>query len=193
MNFEPQIFHNDGTIITFSKAKEPFGSLGNMSGGYPIRLGDLTIVSSESLYQALRYPAYEDCQQEILDQKGGMGAKMVAKKYYSCTREDWDEVKVPLMEFCLRLKLTCNWEKQLGEDLVNSKGKTIVEYSKKDKFWGATPNGDYLYGANVLGQLWMKVRDDFILDIENDTTNFLKVTPPEISSISILGRVISSL
>jgi ribA/ribD-fused uncharacterized protein len=54
------------------------------------------------------------------------------------------------------------WAKQSQHEyvrrkLIQTKGRELVENSWRDDFWGWGPNRD---GLNMLGKLWMEVRDE---------------------------------
>ena len=140
------------------KTKELYGGLSNMAGGYPLELGGVRIRTAEALYQALRYPCLSGVQRSIVDHRSPMSAKMESKKNYGYTREDWMDVRVPIMRWCLRVKRLQNWEK-MSEVLLSTEDKPIVELSYKCDFWGAKPKGDYLCGTNALGRLLMELRE----------------------------------
>ena len=70
-------------------------------------------------------------------------------------REDWEEVKVSVMEEVLRAKFTQNPE--LMEKLSATGQALLVEGNDwRDTFWGFDVNLGY--GVNMLGQLLMKIR-----------------------------------
>lgn len=172
--------------VVFFRVKEAYGGLSNMAGGFPIPFGDKVARTSEALYQMCRFPAHPEVQQQILDQKSPMGAKMVAKKYVALTRTDWNHVRVPVMRWCLEMKLFHNFES--FNALLQSTGKrAIVERSSWDPFWGALlqPDGTTLEGANKLGQLLMVVRG-LALDWVADPNPNRKVWTP-VEDVQILG------
>lgn len=146
--------------ISFRKTNEEFGGLSNMASGYPLVVNNIYIRTSEALYQAMRYPDYPEIQKEIIKQKSPMAAKMISKKYRKeKTRLDWDEKRVAIMKWCLRVKLIQNKD-SFGELLLKTDNKGIVEKSKKDKFWGAKKlNDETLEGTNALGRLLMELRE----------------------------------
>lgn len=77
-------------------------------------------------------------------------------------RGDWEQIKVQVMEITLRLKLICNWVK-LGNLLLETGDKAVVELSKKDPFWGMMPikgREKELEGENQLGRLIWSLRDE---------------------------------
>jgi len=155
------IFYQLESCTTFCKTKEPFGGLSNMAGGYVIRMGDVIVRTSEHLYQAFRFFDPE-IQKLVLAPPSPMTAKMVAKKHKHLTRSDWEEVKVPIMEWVVELKLLNNMA-TFGPLLLSALSKNeIVEISKKDGFWGAIPMKNdprYAQGVNALGRiLWRMAR-----------------------------------
>lgn len=151
--------YNRNECITFRKTKEVFGGLSNMAGGYNLKINGVKILTSEALYQACRFPHLPDVQKLIIAQNSPMTAKMKSKPYRDQSRPDWDQVRVNIMRWCLRVKLVQNWEK-FGQLLLQTGDKPIVEDSSKDDFWGAIPTEDnQLVGANVLGRLLMELRE----------------------------------
>lgn len=188
MNFEIKTYVKKN-VCDFSRAQDKWGAFGNMSGGYEFNLGNVHIFNSEGLYQACRFPDYPDVQKEILSDPSGMGAKMRSKKYRKThTRPDFDDVRIDIMRWCLQLKFVNN-EVRLSKELRDTRGRDIVEFSTKDDFWGAHPNDKkdpvILTGQNVLGQLWMEIRDKVV---NNEEVNI--VVPP-IPNFTLLGRLIT--
>lgn len=148
-------------VIFFRTTTGEFGPLSNMAPDFPIFVIGVRIPTAEALYQACRFPDEPDIQRIIIDQMSSMTAKMKSKKYRDRTREDWDNVRVNVMRWCLRLKLLQNWSR-FGEVLEKTGDKPIVEESTKDAFWGAMPKEDgKLVGMNVLGRLLMELREQY--------------------------------
>jgi len=155
--------YNTTECIVFSKTNEKFGGLSNMAAGYPLFINDNIIPSTEALYQSMRYPLFPDIQFEIISQNSPMTAKMVSKKYYSQSRQDWDSIRIKVMRWCLEIKLLQNWSK-FSKLLKETGNRPIVEFSKKDKFWGALPISDtQLGGTNALGRLLMDLRKKYMI------------------------------
>lgn len=149
--------------VVFRKTKEKYGGLSNMASDYQIKVNDINILTSEALYQALRFPLNPEIQKIIIEQRSPMTAKMKSKKYRNVGRKDWDEIRVRVMKWCIRVKLVNNWKK-FGELLDSTGHLPIVEYSHKDSFWGAIPsiqNENLLIGENVLGRLLMELREEY--------------------------------
>lgn len=135
--------------------------------------------TSEHLYQALKY-IYDDSKanleyaEEIRKSSTPYIAKLLAnqkqlyghdwmkkineiiekyKKRGVKRREDWEQVKVEIMEKVLRLKFST--DKHCLTILSNTGDAILVENSPYDDYWGC--------GKNMLGKLLMKIRDEFTL------------------------------
>ena len=172
----------------FSKASEAHGLFGNMSGGFPLVIDDLEIPSTESLYQALRFPDHPEVQSEILSQKNGFLAKKAAYQHIDKSRADWFSVNMHIMRFVLQVKL-CEHHGPISEALGKTRGLPIVERSNKDAFWGAKPYRDgLLVGQNILGRLWMEIRMKL-----GDDPGFCRagVTAPDVPDLRLNGRVLT--
>lgn len=140
----------------FCKTKEAYDYLSNFCGGYPISLrgiGEHRIFrTSEALYQACRFPDHPKLQEEILNLRSPMGAKMVAKANKDKTRPDWDDVRVAIMTWTVQHKVLSNESFRLK--LRDAQDKPIVEKSHKDEFWGAVErSAGLLRGVNQLGKI----------------------------------------
>jgi ribA/ribD-fused uncharacterized protein len=177
-------------VTFFRTTTGEFGPLSNMAPDYPIFLLGIRISTAEALYQACRFPDDPDVQRLIVDQMSPMTAKMKSKKYRDRTREDWDDVRVNVMRWCLRIKLQNNWAR-FGHVLERTGTYPIVEESTKDEFWGAKPkeNG-LLVGMNVLGRLLMELREQF-REVEDGRTKELKY--PLIPRLLLFGRSMEAL
>ena len=175
--------------ISFAKVDGPFGSFHNMAPHFPITLNGYQIKTSEHLYQAMRFTHRPDIQEEILKQASPMSAKMVMKEYIEHTRQDWDDIKVAVMGWCILLKWVQNWD-VLGPRLFDTRKTNLVEYSKKDDFWGAIPqNQEVLMGVNALGQLLMRLRTK----LPDYIGKQVPVKVPPFSDMTLLGTAIQEI
>ncbi len=174
----------------FLKTNEGFGGLSNMAGGYPLSVNGIRILTSEALYQACRFPHKPDIQKIIIGQKSPMTAKMKSKPYRKDSRPDWDDVRVVIMRWCLRVKLAQNWEK-FGELLLSTGNRPIVEESYRDPFWGAKPiDAEKLAGMNVLGQLLTELREQ----LKGPEADDLRVVePPDLPQFLLVGKPIDTI
>lgn len=168
----------------FFKTRDTFGELSNMRSGFPLVVGGVTVPSTEALYQACRFPHLPKVQELILSQGSPMTAKMVSKPHRSQTRPDWDEIRVAVMKWCLRVKLAQHWS-EFGGALLRTGDRPIVEQSRKDPFWGAIPDESdrVLRGMNVLGRLLMEVRDQ----IRHAPAELHTVKPVPVKDFLLLG------
>ncbi len=147
------------SAAVFLKTREQYGGLSNMAGGFPLCVNGVAIRSSEALYQACRFPYLPDVQRLIIEQISPMSAKMKGKPYRRDSRPDWDNVRIKIMRWCLRVKLAQNWE-TFSKALLETGDLPIVEHSRRDDFWGAKPvDGQTLTGVNALGRLLMQLRE----------------------------------
>ena len=174
--------------VVFLKTDEPFGGLSNMAGGYPIHVNGVRILTSEALYQVCRFPHLPDVQKLIIGQVSPMTAKMRSKPYRKDSRPDWDQVRVRIMRWSLRMKLANNWN-TFSALLLKTGERPIVEESRKDAFWGAkvVDDGDTLVGMNVLGRLLMELREQ-VKQQGRDAA--LDIAPPDIPQFLLFGRPI---
>lgn len=177
--------------VVFCKTRENWGGLSNMAAGYPLYINGETIRTVEALYQACRFPKHSSAQRKIINERSPMSAKMKGKPFRKeFCRPDWDDVRVEIMEWCLRVKLTQNFSK-FGQLLRATGDSSIVERSYKDDFWGARPGNDgRLYGENQLGRLLVKVRERVWVQSEG---NSQIVEPPDIGDFLLFGKRIEPI
>ena len=101
--------YNENECCVFRKTKEQYGGLSNMAGAYLLNVNGIRILTAEALYQACRYPHLPDLQRVIINEKSPMAAKMKSKPYRkSDSRKDWEDVRVDIMFWCLKVKLAQN-------------------------------------------------------------------------------------
>lgn len=171
--------------VVFSKTKEAFGGLSNMAAGFPVRVNGVHILTSEALYQACRFPHLPDVQRKIIEERSPMTAKMRGKPHRDQSRPDWDQVRVKIMRWCLRVKLVQNFP-AFSRLLLDTADRPIVELSRKDDFWGAKlTEDDTLVGTNVLGRLLMELREE-LRSGKLDTS--MPVEPLDIPDFRLLGK-----
>ena len=142
--------------VAFRKTKERYGGLSNMASGFPIVVNGIRIRTAEALYQACRYPTRPDVQRLIIEERSPMTAKMKAKRFTNDTRRDWDNVRVKIMRWCLRVKLAQNWD-SFGTLLLSTGDASIVEDSRKgcllgsEAYWRWRVGRDQRAGATADG------------------------------------------
>jgi ribA/ribD-fused uncharacterized protein len=79
-------------------------------------------------------------------------------------REDWDEVKIPIMYLLLRQKF---FQEPFRRQLLETEALALVEYNYwHDNFWGScTCARCRNQGANHLGELLMTVRSELQAEV----------------------------
>lgn len=148
-------------MIVINKVKEPYGFFGNMSP-HPITYEGKTYRTSEALFQCLRFEN-EEIKEQIRNEKSPMGAKFVAKRHkQSMSITPLGEKDIDNMRLCLKLKL--EQHPDIKEELIKTKDQVIIEDCTKRQrgtglFWGATVVDGQLNGQNMLGNLWMEIRE----------------------------------
>lgn len=110
--------------------------------------------TSEHAYQWEKFPESEDVRALILAARSAHDACCIADTHDARRRPDWDEIKVDVMRNILFAKAAQH--AYVREKLLASGERVLVEDSWRDDFWGWGPDRD---GQNVLGLLWMDVRD----------------------------------
>jgi predicted NAD-dependent protein-ADP-ribosyltransferase YbiA (DUF1768 family) len=144
-----QYIYTTENSITFRKSNEEFGCLSNMCSGYPIILNDVTFLTSEALYQSLRFPEFPDIQKEIISAKSPMTAKEISRKYLYHTGnkfivEDsykdnyWGAIKTGnelkgsnyLGRLLMQLRTAYNEDKESVKTVTIPKIENILIYSK---------------------------------------------------------------
>ncbi len=182
--------YDPAASVVFLKTNERFGGLSNMAPGFPLRVNNVRIRTSEALYQACRFPHMPDVQRKIIDEHSPMTAKMRSKPFRNASRQDWDAVRVKIMRWCLRVKLAQNW-REFGRLLLATGDSSIVEQSRKDDFWGAKVAEDgSLVGMNVLGRLLMELREQ-LKGGEPESLRFIE--PLAIPDFLLLGQPVEAV
>jgi ribA/ribD-fused uncharacterized protein len=169
--------------ITFKNTKGNFGALSNMAPGFPIFINGNLIRTTEALYQALRFPDYPEIQKQIIEFPSPISAKKFGRIHIEKSRTDWDKHRFKIMKFCIELKLFQNKD-AFSKILLATRDLSIVEYTDKDKVWGAILEDDYYIGTNALGRLLMELR-------ENLKSNTFGLIIPKIENLIFLNKEIT--
>lgn len=110
--------------------------------------------TSEHAYQASHFfDTDPELAQQIRDAASAHDAYKLAKANSDKAPENWDKIKVGIMEEIVRCKL--EQHPYIQQKLRQTGDVTIVEDSPKDDFWGWGANRD---GRNELGKIWMRLR-----------------------------------
>ena len=153
------------------KTSEEWGILGNFYQA-PIVVEGVTIDCTERLFHLMKFRATADAKEGIKSEytvKAGMNIKMHMKPIYrqhpEWIRDDWGEMVVDAMKFCLQTKYEqCE---AFRKELERSRGLFIVEDEtarnarrhKDADSWGVNLVGNEYVGPSLLGRLLMELRD----------------------------------
>ena len=126
--------------------------------------------SVEEAYQAASFMGSdEEMVQAIKKSHSADEAQRIAYANKDKRRDDWDLIKLDVMELLLRLKLEQN--PYVLKKLLQTGDYYIVEDSPKDSFWGWGPDR---CGENQQGKLWMKLRKELVLKEESSKVKIFK-------------------
>lgn len=134
--------------------EQDFYVLSNFSA---FRLGwrDYNFMTAEHAYHWEKFPNRRDAQYLILTAPSAHEAFKCAQEWKHERRPDWDAVKVPIMKNILRAKTSQH--EYVRRKLLATGSRELIENSWRDDFWGWGPQRD---GQNMLGKLWMEIRDE---------------------------------
>ena len=98
----------------------------------------------------------------------GKSVKALGRKVKNFDQDEWNKVSYDKMLIACRGKYTQN--KNLVEELINTKNKVMVESSPSDKIWGVglhesddrILNESNWTGENRLGKVLMQIRSELI-------------------------------
>jgi ribA/ribD-fused uncharacterized protein len=142
-------------VVVFWKVKDEYGAFANF-WRCDLVFDGMTTVSSESIYQAMKFPAGSHERHAVLSAKSAYDAKQIAKTFGQ--PKNWREQSIEAMRQTLRIKVK---QAPLFFMLLKKSGnKPIVEKSGFDAFWGAKEVGEQLVGCNALGRLLMELRGE---------------------------------
>ncbi len=151
-------------MIRIAKVKERYGWFGNMSP-FPVLFEGQHWRTTEALFQALRFEN-EEIKKLIREEKSPMGAKFKSKRYkHSMVVKPMSEQDVRNMKLVLSLKLEQHIfirdslletnDQLIFEDVSNRRGARHL-------FWGMKMENGAWLGQNVLGKLWMELREEYL-------------------------------
>ena len=142
----------------FRFTNAPWGAFSNFAPlAAPIAAGPWTFPTSEHLYQAAKFGAAPEVQRRIACAPSARAAAAIGRGTAAGLDPLWTAQRVNVMRWVLRMKREAN-AAEIDAALAATGDRPIVEVSTRDPWWGAKPVGDRYRGANVLGRLWMELR-----------------------------------
>ena len=142
----------------FRFTKAVWGAFSNFQPlAVPIVAGPWSFGTSEALYQACKFPARPDIQRRIAEAPTAREAAAIGRSPGLGIDPGWNAQRVDVMRWVLRMKREANVA-EIDAVLAETGEHPIVEVSTRDAWWGARPVADNYEGHNVLGRLWMELR-----------------------------------
>ena len=134
-----------------------FYPLDNFSA-HTVHVWNETFPTAEHAFQWKKYAAtHPEIADDILKAGSPDQVKRISSVHKAEQPVTWHEQKVAVMEEILRAKT--EQHEDVREILKRTGIRTIVENSPVDDFWGIGPNGK---GENMVGKIWMKIRQETI-------------------------------
>lgn len=134
--------------------EQDFYVLSNFSA-FTLQWNGFRFDTSEAAYHYEKFEGTDsEVQAMILEAPSAHQAFKIAESKKMFRRQDWDAVKVGIMRDILRAK--AEQHEYVRRKLLATGDRELVEDSWRDDFWGWGPNHD---GQNMLGRLWMELRD----------------------------------
>ena len=150
--------YNRDEVCPFRFTQEIWGEFSNFAPlAAPIAAGPWAFPTSEHLYQAAKFGAAPAVQRRIAGAPTAREAAAIGRGTSAGLDPDWMAQRVNAMRWVLRMKREAN-AAAIDAALARSRDRAIVEVSTRDPWWGARPAGDSYRGQNVLGRLWMELR-----------------------------------
>ena len=164
-------------VCGFRFTRADWGAFSNFQPlAVPIAAGPWAFPTSEHLYQAAKFGAAPDVQRRIASAPSAREAAAIGRSPMLGIDPCWNAQRVNVMRWVLRMKREANAD-AIDAELARTGERAIVEVSTRDAWWGAKPSGDSYRGKNVLGRLWMELRQH------------LRDNAPEARSVEWAGRI----
>lgn len=144
--------------------EQEFYVLSNFSS-FKLYWKDIDFDTSEQAYHWEKFLTYKtisiielgEIRSKILAARSAHEAFKIAQYYKEFRRPDWEEVKFSIMKSILWAKV--NQHEYVKKKLLETGDRELVENSWRDDVWGWGPDKN---GQNMLGKLWMEVRNELI-------------------------------
>jgi ribA/ribD-fused uncharacterized protein len=140
--------------------EQEFYVLSNFSS-FEVEWSGFTFKTAEHLYHWLRFSLSDNLHanaitaRDVKNARSAHDAFKIAQQNKAIQWDGWDGAKVDFMRKILRCKT--EQHEYVRRKLLETGDRELVEDSWRDDFWGWGPNRD---GQNMLGKLWMQVRDE---------------------------------
>lgn len=141
----------DEVVYFFTPSFHP---LDNFSA-HAIKIWGNTFPTAEHAFHWKKFiDIYPKIAERILAAKSPQLAQEIAHSHKTKVSAKWYELRVSIMEQIFRAK--AKQHRDVHDALKRTRKRIIVENSPVDSFWGTGPEKK---GKNMVGKIWMKVRD----------------------------------
>jgi N-glycosidase YbiA len=123
--------------------------------------------TSEAAYHWFKFPGQPELQARIRAAQSAHDAFKLAEHHRELRRLDWDVIKLDVMREILRAK--AQQHEYVRRKLLETGDRELIENSWRDDYWGWGPNRD---GQNMLGKLWMEIREELRAEAGPKATDF---------------------
>ena len=146
------LFPPDEPVAEYFSRSDTLHKFGTFSQ-HGFSLEGLKWPSVEHYYQAMKF---EDVRyrERIRLTDHPKNARKLGRNRWQRRRKDWKQVKVTVMTRGVYIK--CRTHPDIAEALLATDGKTLIESSNYDYFWGC---GRDRRGENMYGKVLMNVRE----------------------------------
>ena len=149
-------YETDDAVFFFTTAYEPL----NAWSAHAVKLWGKRFPTMEHAYHYRKFSDEHPAVAEAIRKAPSPWAAMqIESKNEAKQRADWNDIKVEVMNEVLRAKAAQN--EDVRERLLATGNKRIVKNAPWDSFWGCGKDGK---GQNVMGQIWMDIREELRAD-----------------------------
>jgi ribA/ribD-fused uncharacterized protein len=135
--------------------EQDFYVLSNFSS-FQVEIWGRLFPTSEHAYHWAKFDGTDgEVQDMILEARSAHDAFKIANSQKILRRANWDEIKADVMREVLLAKV--EQHEYVRRKLLATENRILVENSWRDDVWGWGPNKD---GQNLLGKIWMEIRED---------------------------------
>jgi GTP cyclohydrolase II len=149
--------------IRFYHSDQPYGALSNFSA-HAVFIDGKIWSTTEHYYQAQKFAGTER-EEAIRLCPSPTSAKNQAASWRGASPPDWASLKIDVMYRALRAKFTQHPD--LGDLLLRTRERKLVEHTELDRFWGDGGDGS---GENMLGVLLMRLRSELRAEMNATST-----------------------
>jgi ribA/ribD-fused uncharacterized protein len=152
----------DQQAVLFYGPREDFFEFSNF---FPaaIHLDGKDWPTTEHYFQAQKFTSSEALQEKVRGKASPHAAADEGRNRRHPLREDWEQVKDEVMYKALAAKFSQH--KELGDVLLSTGDRKLVEHTRNDSYWGDGGDGS---GRNMLGKLLMRGRQELGQSLAKD-------------------------